>query len=471
MQDLRDQIMEQPTSGTARPARRLPGWALFGAGLAAGMLATHVAISLTLMSSVSRLQARIDWLHQGVRKLAVHNDAAGETATLLNNLQEQMAQLDGARKALTQLQELNARLAAEADSASQAADALSKLVELSDRLAADSGRVAQAMQTQEHVSALIEDLQSSHDATLQAKEALASIEELRGQAVALLAAMSDTEAALNRLGELQDQVACQYQQVLPIENTLAELARLKQLAADQAPGLYDARRSLEGLIDLKSKTLAQLESIEIATGVLDAWDALNHRLHAAEPHVRAARGVADELLGLQQDLLCRGYDGNQPAQAHEVLENLIALRQRIDQQGEGLPRAQQQLEGLLGLKDRVVAQTADLPDAVETLEAAADVHAEIEKVARSLEGLRHWLVEIMLLENAAQRAAEAVNPLVELSDLRRLSPNDLRQAVQSVVESRRKREPVAQPEAQPAAEITKAATPATTVPLDSAPLD
>lgn len=471
MQNLRDQIVEQPTSGVARPARRLSGRALFGAGLAAGLLATHVAVSLTVMGSVSRLRAQIEWLHQGVRKLAVHNDAAGETSTLLNNLQEQMAQLDGARQALTQLQELNARLAAEADLAGQAADALSRLVELSDRLAADTGRVAQAMQTQEHVSALLEELQASHDATLQAKEALTAIEALRGQALDLLGTMSDTQAALNRLGELQDQVACQYQQVLPIENTLAELGRLKQLAADQAPGLYDARRSLEGLIDLKSRTLAQLESIEIATGVLDAWDALNQRLHAAEPHVRAARAVANELFDLQQDLLCRGYNGNQPAQAHEVLENLIGLRQRIEQQAESLPRAQQQLEGLLGLKDRVVAQTADLPDAVETLEAAADVHQEIEKVARSLEGLRRWLVEIVLLENAAQRAAEAVNPLVELSDLRRLSPSEVRQAVQSVVESRRRRDPVAQPEAQPATEITRAATPAAAVPLDIAPLD
>ena len=112
---------------------------------------------------------------------------------------------------------------------------------------------------------------------------------------------------------------------------------------------------------------------------------------------------------------------------------------------------------------------ADLPDAVETLEATADVHEEIEKVARSLEGLRRWLVEIMLLENAAQRAAEAVTPLTELSDLRRLSPSEMRQAVQSVVQSRRGHTTPSVPEVQPAAEITKA--PTTLPPLDSVPRD
>lgn len=471
MQDHRDTFASKPDAAHAVPAGRAPGWLQFGAGLAAGILATYVATSLTLMSEVGHLRSRVEWLHQGVRKLAVHNDAAGETATLLNNLQEQCVQLEGARQALDQLHHLNERLAAEAVSARQAAEALSQLVELANRLASSRAQVAEAATTHQAMHSLLEDLAAGHALTLQASEALSSVAELRGQAVDLLAVMADTQAALNRLGELQDQVACQYQQVLPIENTLAELARLKQLAAEQAPGLYDARRSLEGLIDLKSRTLAQLESIEIATGVLDQFQGLNERLHTAEGDVLAARGIADELLDLQEALLCRGFNGSHPARAHEVLEGLIALRQRIDQQSETLPRAQQQLEGLLGLKDRVVAQTADLPDAVETLEAAADVHQEIEKVARSLEGLRRWLVEIMLLENAAQRAAEAVNPLVELSDLRRLSPSEVRQAVQSVVESRRGRMPAAMPETQPAAEITKAPTPGPSVPLDAVPRD
>jgi hypothetical protein len=92
---------------------------------------------------------------------------------------------------------------------------------------------------------------------------------------------------------------------------------------------------------------------------------------------------------------------------------------------------------LLGLKRQVLAQTGDLADAVETLETAADLHQQFEDTVQSFDRVRRWMTEVLVFENTVERAVAAIKPLADLTNLRRLSPVELRQAARSITDGRK----------------------------------
>ena len=162
---------------------------------------------------------------------------------------------------------------------------------------------------------------------------------------------------------------------------------------------------------------------------------MNERLVAGADRVDQARDASEELIAIKETVLC-GSDQEQPRQAREALNERVEIRERLHGQTEHIAAAQAGLDGLLSIKDRILARTADLADAVETLELSADLQRQLQDSVRQFEGVRRWLVEIVMLEPTVERTMNALKPLAELANLRRLSPAELRHAAKSVVDER-----------------------------------
>jgi len=115
----------------------------------------------------------------------------------------------------------------------------------------------------------------------------------------------------------------------------------------------------------------------------------------------------------------------------------VQIRETLHGQAREVAEARTNLDGLVGLKRQVLAQSGDLADAVETLETAADLHHQFEDTVQSFDRVRRWMTEVLVFESTVERAVAAIKPLTDLTNLRRLSGVELRQAVRSIADGRK----------------------------------
>lgn len=388
--DTRDSYDAKDGARSEQP-NRLRSWAMFATGFALGLAVLHIGVTQPLTEQFARLQAQMSHLERGVKKLAGQTGQAAKTGELLSALAEQGRQAQAAGEALEEIQSLQARLI------------------------------------------------DGQDSTIQAQASLEAIADLRSnlrtEALSVGEDSADVFDAVDKLDSLQLQLIGQYNRIVSMQTVLAELGRLRELADAEAPRIDESRRTLESLIELESRTLAEQEGARQAAETIDQFRRLHEDVIAGAEQAVEARDASEELVAIKESVLC-GNDFERPERAREALDELIKIRERLYGQGDSLAAAQTSLDGLLALKDQVLAQTGDLADAVETLELTSDLHNQLQDAMRQFEGVRRWLVEIALIEPTVERTMNALKPLVDLANLRRLSPVELRQAARVVAGER-----------------------------------
>lgn len=367
--------------------KRLPPWGIFALGLVGGLLSVHLCITRPLTRELARLGGQIETLQRGMRDLAAHKGHAAKTNELLGMLAEQGRQSEVAAEALSTIQSLNDSLIRQKGSAEKA------------------------------------------------QEIVASLAEVQSGALDLHADAQPIIDALDKMAVVQQRVVEQYGSILSAQDTLAELIRLREMAQAEATQVGPARQSLEALIDLKGAALAEAEQLSAAAGVVESWMRLNDRINRSAPDVQLARDTTEELLALRDTILC-GSDMDYPHPAREVLDEMIRMRDRLQSAEGDVAAAHSRLDGLVDLKDQVVAQTTDLADAVETLETAAELHRQFDDAVHSFDQVRRWMADIVLMEPMIERAMAALRPLVDLGNLRRLDPAELREAARVIAANR-----------------------------------
>jgi hypothetical protein len=275
-----------------------------------------------------------------------------------------------------------------------------------------------------------------------AADALAEIRALQAELINGQGATADAQTALNSLTKLRRQARDAQSDsgdvaasIVGAQATVAAIARLRELAEAEGARVMDARRALESLIELESRTLAERERAERAVTSVEQWERLNDRLVQASEHAVEARDASEDLIAIKETILC-GNDDLQPQAARAALDELVRLRERLQDEATEIAAAHTGLDGLLSLKDRILARTADLAETIETLELTGDLNRQLQDAMRQFEGVRRWLVEMVMLEPTVERAVGALKPLSDLANLRRLSPNELRQAARAIANDR-----------------------------------
>jgi len=388
--DTRDSYGAKDGALSEQP-NRLRSWAMFATGFALGLAVLHIGVTRPLTQQFSRLQVQMGHLERGVKKLAGQTNQAAKTGELLSALAEQGRRAQAAADALEEIKSLQGRLIDGQDSTVQARASLDALADLRG--------------------------------------------ELRAEAIQAREESADVFDAVDKLANLQERMIGQYNYIVSAQSVLAEFARLRELAEAEAPRISEARRTLESLIELESRTLAEQDAARQAVEAVGEFRRLHEGVIAGAEQAAQARDASEELVAIKESILC-GNDFERPERAREALDELIKIRERLYGQADSLAAAQTSLDGLLSLKDQVLAQTGDLADAVETLELTSDLHNQLQDAMRQFEGVRRWLVEIVLIEPTVERTMNALKPLADLANLRRLSPVELRQAARVVAGER-----------------------------------
>lgn len=310
---------------------------------------------------------------------------------------------------------------------------------------------------------------------------------LKSQLGSIQARLDDSEKDMRKLvaernqlwrtNDLLSGLKDQAKQVETIQATLTSIQSLREHVQKEARETQKAIAAFDSIASLHKKIAAQEQHTEMALGQLDNLLALRQSVTDAGKETDAAMEAIDDLSEVAEAAVA---GSSQVADAEESIAKLAELKYRMLGESDGLEAAEkgldriaslhkkiasneiaaaeenanrllvindslaaantsaagQNLDGLINLESKLAAKGADVAQAVQTLEILDDFQSEVDSHIRSIEGIRRTMVEIAMLESSFGRAARVLQPLVELSNLRRLGEREVREAARVILDQR-----------------------------------
>ncbi len=223
---------------------------------------------------------------------------------------------------------------------------------------------------------------------------------------------------------LLDELSKQRESLDNAKRSLEEIRQLNVQIAAEAQRVQSAMVAVSQLASLKDMLLANADRVDRAAEVLSVSEDIYHRLATNVSTVELAEEATYGLLAIQTNLL---NNASTVARAESVADRMFDISDILEEGSAELDLAEDRVTELVTLKDAVVSRTGDLADAIETLELTADMQRRFHEAALSFDEIRHWLVEVVATEPLLQRTRQSIEPLLEMTNLRHLAPQQLRQ--------------------------------------------
>ncbi|MEQ8837019.1 MAG: hypothetical protein RID07_09475, partial [Lacipirellulaceae bacterium] len=241
--------------------------------------------------------------------------------------------------------------------------------------------------------------------------------------------IADRTGEFAELAEAKSRLASHSQTLDQVLDAVDDLEIVRQDMKASQQQLNRVGATLANLDALQGRLTRALERVERAAPALDAVDALCKEV-----------AISESMLATSQEKLANATDksyqqaavlSNQiTAQANVMSKSNRSLQQAVAKQASSLSssertlaKSSQQIDALLGLQNRVISNTADITDAEATLERLIDMQSSVQLADETLSDIQHMVVDVMLIQPAAERAVAALKPVVEFTRMsRRLDP-------------------------------------------------
>ena len=296
---------------------------------------------------------------------------------------------------------------------------------------------ADQLQKSRHSLQSLRDYREQVDAEIarvrQSQETLAGLVKLQDNLLASQELNVAASSSLEQMIALQRQVAVQPSLTEQATEAAKQWADFTTSVVSQSAEVEDARKALDRLIDLKKGAVEQLADVKEALGHFGEAVKLQEVINQNGPQFKQARNNTDELLALQDELV---KHGEKAQTARQQATRLLELSDQLNSDNLDPQTAQKNLNVLVDIQDRLANNSQQVIAAVESFELLADFLSEMNAHISSMDGLRRNLVEIAMMENSLTRAMRVLQPLAELADLRRMNPEQVREAARMILESR-----------------------------------
>lgn len=188
-----------------------------------------------------------------------------------------------------------------------------------------------------------------------------------------------------QLATLSDVVA----RLESVEGNVSATNRLLAALEDQARQVATADTALERLATVHDRLVAQAQQLERATTTVAHVEALGRSLEVIDRHeLESAQAAAERMARLGSALAAQAAD---------------------------IDVAQEQLDRLVDLKSNLVQRSRDLAAAETTLVHLDELTDWLAKSATVVGDLRHFVVDVVLLQPSVERARQALEPVVSLT--------------------------------------------------------
>lgn len=347
-----------------------------------------------LKGRLDAIQTRLDLTDQNMESLVGVSDSIQNTNSLLSGIEEQAERFDQVEAAIAKVEELRKSVQSEALNSTAALSSLDKITQVQRRI------VASRQQTDTAIAQIAE------------------MELLRDK---IMSGGNQTELA---------------------DNSLSGMLALQKRVIAASGGYEAASDSIAELADLSQRLVESNESLKLASARFDDFVSLQNRMIASADEFKAASDNFELALSnsaalaqLKNDIIS-GSDNVDIAASNA--RTLVAMNESLGSDIK-LDIAGNNLQGLLSLQAQLNEQTDRVTTAIQNLEVLDDLHGEVADHVRSLASLRRSLVDLAMMESTVGRVANIMGPLTELTSLRRLSQNEVRDAARVILNGRNTR--------------------------------
>lgn len=262
------------------------------------------------------------------------------------------------------------------------------------------------------------------------QQTLASINNLRDHVQHEAKQTQQALTAFNSIVTLHKQLAAQDAHTKLALEQLDGLLALRQSVIDTSSKTGKAIDALDNIGEIADAAIASASQIEDASQSITKLASLKNRVLGETDGLDAAQKSLDRIESLHTKLA----EGEKIASAEENANRLLVINDSLA--SAKLEEAGTNLDGLMTLESKLAAKGEEVAKAVQTLEILDDFQSEVDSHIRSIEGIRRTMVEIAMLESSVGRASRVLQPLVELSSLRRLGETEVREAARMILDQR-----------------------------------
>lgn len=252
-------------------------------------------------------------------------------------------------------------------------------------------------------------------------------------AVGTLSQLEELEHEIINLSHLAEQARMQ---LGPSRDTLGELTQLESELTAHAARLDEAEVAISEIETLRSTIVSQGESLATVNDIVNQQIAITESVLSSHESVAAAGEYVNGIQELADQLVAAGENSTE---AQTAVNNLVAMQDALLNEQSRIAAAQQNLQSLIQLEESLAGETDRIADAVTSLELLAGFQDEFNYQVSQLSGMQESLTELILLESSVARAVRMIEPLAELTDLRRLNEDEVREAARVILDRRNTR--------------------------------
>lgn len=258
---------------------------------------------------------------------------------------------------------------------------------------------------------------------------LASMQTLREHVQKESLQTQNAIASFNSISALHKQLAAQGSQTKIASSQLDSLLALRQTVTESGDKTDAALAAIDDLADITDAAIAGSTQIAEAEESITKLSELKYRMLGESDGLAAAEQGLERIVSLHKKLSTDNI-----ASAEENANRLLVINDSLA--AANTEAAGVNLDGLINLESKLAAKGAEVAQSIQSLEILDDFRVEMDSHIRSIEGIRRTMVEIAMLESSVGRAARVLQPLVELSNLRRLGEREVREAARVILDQR-----------------------------------
>ncbi len=273
------------------------------------------------------------------------------------------------------------------------------------------------------------------------QQSLASIRKMRDDVLALSSGQDVAMNTLDNLASMQTVLKTQSESIAQSQDSLAHMVsmnehvvRLGKSANKTRQDLLAADQVMADVQHVTERMSKQAESMNEASMVLTAMDDLTNNIVAKKSNLEESNEILTKIDGLHVQII---KQQEAIPEAEQSLARMAALEAKLlEQNQEDLTKASVNLQEMMTFQKDLATDNTRITSAIQTVELLEDFQLELEHQAALLSNMRSELQEITILKSTVEDTLAVLKPLIQLSDLRRLSDVEVRDAARVILDRR-----------------------------------
>ncbi|TWT59469.1 hypothetical protein [Rubinisphaera italica] len=273
------------------------------------------------------------------------------------------------------------------------------------------------------------------------QQSLASIRKMRDDVLALSSGQDVAMNTLDNLASMQTVLKTQSESIAQSQDSLAHMVsmnehvvRLGKSANITRQDLLAADQVMADVQHVTERMSKQAEGMNEASMVLTAMDDLTNKIVAKKSNLEESNEILTKIDGLHAQII---KQQEAIPEAEQSLARMAALEAKLlEQNQEDLTKASVNLQEMMTFQKDLATDNTRITSAIQTVELLEDFQLELEHQAALLSNMRSELQEITILKSTVEDTLAVLKPLIQLSDLRRLSDVEVRDAARVILDRR-----------------------------------